>query len=307
MKILLVLLFLPFLAFGENHSDFDKLIDETNHYLNEYSRLTPFGDNYLPISSFGLSQKEVEELVNDADYGAMLTENKDSVESYYMIFYFQEKIVERINKIVSHPNFKNVNIRDLITSGELSIIVSDDNKLFNFTLPEKTGGSYRSRISIMHYTEFEPEDRTQKAELSKFFSSDGYSNIYTLNTDEGTKYVLTGHVRGCNYCFQSFVRLISFKDNKFSEEFMYSVENRDWNDGVSYHHETKTILVDYHIDDLTTHCYCDGKVQDDDINYDELAHNKTSVNCRCKFVFNGSTFELVEESYEKVDIEDRRD
>ncbi len=289
--------------FGQTKSDFKKLIEETNHYLTQYSKLTPFG--YYPISEFKLSKKETIELLIDADYDATLSQNKDSIQSYHMIFYFQEKIIERINQLTSHPEFQKVNIRQLINSSELNIAVSDDNKLFNFSFDEKAGGTYRSQISITHYTDFNPKDSTQLSEFNSFFSSDGYGEIYTLKTDEGTKYVLTGYVRGCSYCFQSFVRLISFNDNKFKEEFMYSKTNRDWNDGVTYNHDTKTIVVDYHIDDLTPYCHCSGDIEEHKFNYDKYADNKYSVNCQCKFIFNGLTFELVEESWKKVNIDDR--
>jgi len=307
MKILITLFFLPFLAFGQTKADFKKLIEETNHYLTQYSKLTPFGDEYYPISGFGLSKKEIKELLIDADYDATLSQNKDSIQSYHMIFYFQEKITERINQIIRHPDFQKVNIKELITSDALSIVISDDNKLINFSFDEKTGGTYRSQISIMHYTDFVPQDSAQLTEFNSFFSSDGYSNIYTLKTGEGIKYVLTGYVRGCSYCFQTFVRLISFKDNQFTEDFIYSVDNRDWNDGVSYNHETKTVYVDYHIDDLTSYCYCSGEVDKEKFNYDKFADNKTSINCQCKFVFNGLTFELVEESWKKINNEDRKE
>ena len=307
MKTIITLILLPIIAFGQTKSNFKKLIDETNHYLSQYSKLNPYDHKYLPISGFGLSKNEIKELLIDADYDATLSQNKDSIYTYHMTHYFKEKIIERINLIIRHPDFRKVNIKELITSDELAIVISDDNKLFNFSFDEKEGGTYRSRISIMHYMDFIQQDSTQLEKFNSFFSSDGYSNIYTLYADEGIKYVLTGYVRGCSYCFTTFVWLISFKDNEFSTDFAYSVDNRDWNDGVTYNHETKTIYVDYHIDDLTPYCYCSGEIDKDKFSYDKFANNKTSINCQCKFIFNGSTFELVEESWKKVNNEDRKE
>lgn len=85
------------------------------------------------------------------------------------------------------------------------------------------------------------------------------------------------------------------------------MNNRDWNDGVTYNHETKTINVDYHIDDLTPHCHCEGEIQEDKFYYDKFAKNDTSINCKCKFIFNGKTFELVEESWKRVSNEERKE
>lgn len=294
------------IGYGQVETDFKKLVEATNHYLNQYSKLSPFGDEYYPISSFGLSIKQINELLVDAEQEAMLSNNKDSIRAYYMILYFQKKISFQINQIVKHPDFRIANIQELIKSNELLIVVSEDNKLINFSFDEKTGGTYRSQISITHYTDFIPQDSVQLSQFNSFFSSDGYNGIYTLKTDEGTKYVLTGYVRGCSYCFETFVRLIVFKDNEFIEEFMYSVNNRDWNDGVTYVNETQTIVVDYHINDLTPVCFCSGEIDEDKFNVDISGDNKFSINCLCRFIFNGSTFELVEESWKRVNNEDRK-
>lgn len=244
--------------------------------------------------------------MSDADYKFVLSKNKDAIQNHFMITYYQRKIEEHINKIIKHPNFRQVNIKELLNSKELSIVSSEDNKLINFSFDEKTGGTYRSHISITYYADFDPKDSIQLSEFNSFFSSDGYEGIYTLNTDEGAKYVLTGFVRTCSFCFETFVRLITFKENAFKEEFMYSVNNRDWNDGVSYNPENKTILVDYHIDDLSPFCYCNGEIEEDKFSFDKLDNEEFSINCKCKFIFNGKNFELVGESWERVNNEERK-
>lgn len=74
-----------------------------------------------------------------------------------------------------------------------------------------------------------------------------------------------------------------------------------------YDHESGTILADYHVDDLTPYCHCSGETDDEQFDLDEHRENKTSINCKCKFVFNGNSFELVEESWKKVNNEDRKE
>lgn len=291
--------------FGQKNSNFNKLIEETNHYLYQYSRLYPFGESYLPISSFGISKKEIRELLNEASYDATLTKNKDSIATYHMIGFIAEKIEQKIEQIAKHPGFlkNNIKLKELIKSDELSIIKSDDNKLFNFSFDEKTGGSYRSQISKMYYFD-EQINKIIDVTDNPIFSDDGYFGIYNLETDEGTKYVLTGFVRGCSYCFETSVQLIN---SKLNEEFSYSVNNRDWNDGVIYEHETKIIYVDYHIDDLTPYCFCEGEIEENKFHYDKYAENNTSINCKCKFIFNGKTFELVEESWKRISNQQRKE
>ena len=302
MKLLFTLLLsVPFISFGQAQSNFNKLIDITNHCLKQYAKLTPFGDEYFPISSFDLSKMEIKDLIIEAGDDDALSKNKDSIQSYFMITYFQEKIIDQINQIVKTPDFQASKMKELLTPGELSIVISDDNKLINFSLGEKTGGSYDSRISIMHYTGSILNDAIQKDKFNSFFNRNGYSNIYALKTDNGIKYVLTGYVRECSYCFLRFVRLVTFTDDGFNEEFMYSVENSDWNEGVTYDHETRTILVDYQIDDLTPFCSCGEEIKKEKFGNDKYGDYQGAINCRCKFIFNGVTFELVEEGWKKVD------
>ena len=50
----------------------------------------------------------------------------------------------------------------------------------------------------MYYIDTEKEkviDLNQ--DTHSVFASDGYNAIYSIQTTEGTKYVLTGYVRGC--------------------------------------------------------------------------------------------------------------
>ena len=88
MKIFITLFLFPVIMYGQVKKDFKKLIEETNHYLTQYSKLTPFGNEYYPISEFGLSKKEIKELLIEADYPATLPQNKDSIESLFIIFWF---------------------------------------------------------------------------------------------------------------------------------------------------------------------------------------------------------------------------
>lgn len=293
--ILYIVLF-PFSLWSQNNEDILTLIDALNNNLNQYAKLSPFGSNYVPIDSLNLSETEIKELVEEANYDANLTLNKDSIDEFYMIFYFQDEVIQCLENILNHPDFEKYDIRELIKSDELSIIKSSDGKIYNFTMDEKMGGTYRSRISIMHFTDLIDTDSLPQNVIEDFFATDGYNGIYAINTKEGTKYVLTGYVRGCSYCFETFVQLISIRNNQFYQDFYFSTTNRDWDDGVFYDPETNTINVDYYYDDLTYTCSC---------NKDSYSYIINSLNgifeqkCKCKYVFNGNNFECTEGSVEK--------
>lgn len=302
MKIisLLYLIIFPLFLFGQKQGSFTAFVDQLNKELIQYSKVSPFGEEYIPIKEFDLSRKEKKELLKEADYDRVLNENKDSIQQFHMIFYFQDRILAQLDELLKHPDFEKNDISNMITVDELAIVKSADNKLYNFSLDEKTGGTYRSRFSIMYYTDLEIQDSSDVDSYS-IFEGDGYDEIYILGTEDGVKYVLTGNVRGCSYCFETFVQLVSFENNTFNLDFEYGVNNRDWNDGAYYNHETKTINVSYHIDDLTQFCGCDEDHQTY-FDYDKYDRSQATILCECKFIFNGNNFELVKDSWEKVEV-----
>lgn len=287
IKLIIVFVFSSIILFGQKDQEFNKLISEINRYLNNYSKLSgfEFGNPYSAISRFELSDKENRECI-------LLTEKEDSILNRQIIGYLQKKITDKINQISSHPDFLKKDIKKLITSDELDIVISDDKKLFNFAIYEKSGGSLRSRISIMHYVEFVSENSMQSKKFQSSFNYNGYTGIYALETEEGLKYVMTSFIRFCSLCFETSVDLMSFNGDSFENEFSTSVESRDWNNKVSYDPAAKKINAEYFLDDLTPYCNCK-----EELNLDNPLLN---YNCICKFSFNGSNFELAEQTLKKT-------
>ncbi len=304
MKIisLLLLVVFPLFLIGQKQEAFVSMVDKLNKELMQYSKVSPYGEEYISIEEFGFSNRERKELLKEADYDAVLSKNKDSIQQFHMIYYFQDRVLAQLDQLLKHPDFEKNDIAKMISGDELSVVKSADNKLYNFSLDEKTGGTYRSRFSIMHYTDLVIQDSSDLDPYS-IFEGDGYNEIFMFDTEEGVKYVLTGNVRGCSYCFETFVQLVSFENNTFNLDFEYAVNNRDWNDGAYYNHETKTINVNYHIDDLSEFCGCDEENQTY-FGFDPNESDYIQIRCECKFVFNGNTFELVKDRWEKVEVSD---
>ncbi len=311
--LIFALCFLTNFGFGQSQKSFEKLVSETNEYISQYSKLSPFVE-YYEIKGFGLSKKETKEILVEADYDATLTKNKDSIASYHIIGYFQEKIINNIHRLISHNKFKINNIKEQLQSNDidLALVVSDDKKLYNFSLAEKTGGTYRSQISIMHYTEINQDSLPTQEEIDKgirispytVFEGDGFNNIYSIETKEGTKYVLTGYVRGCSYCFETNVMLVRLEGGIFQQDFVYSINSRSWEEGVYYDPNSQIITVDYVTDDLTTDCDCINNAELDDEQDSYYSDNEETEpinkSCHCTFEFNGLNFELIKESWEKI-------
>lgn len=287
-------------------SSFDQIIEQLNSHLDQYTVLHPY-DDYVALADLALSKKEKKAFVAEAlDYN-VLTATKDSVETYYAIEHFQIAILELLEQLIAHEDFGKEDVSTLLKAEEydLSIVVSDDKKLYNFSLDAKTGGTYRSRLSLMHFTDIAVDSLSENYQPYLVFEGDGFDAIHTLQTKEGIKYVLTGYVRGCSYCFETHIMLVEFKEGVFIPNFSYAVSSRSWEEGVSYDASTKTITVDYETDDLTPECDCSNYADPDTDEYSYDYDDETFVykRCHCTFEFNGSNFELTKECWEKLKVD----
>jgi len=308
--IIIITFFWLNLGFGQSQKSFEKLIAKTNNYLEKYSKLSPFGsEEFISLDKSGLPKNLINEInKNYMEYDGY---TQDSISEFNLILEFQGVIIENLTSIISHKKFKDNKIEDLIRQDfDLSIAVSDDKKLFNFSLDEKTGGTYRSRISITHYTNdsivpsMNNNDPHEIINQHQVFEGDGFDNIYSLETEQGTKYVLTGFVRGCSSCFELNLMLVNNKSGFFEKDFSYIINTRFPQEcTLDYNSTSKTIVVDYITDDLTTDCDCTNYAMLDENEYNNYSDSDETEpitkRCHCTFEFNGLNFELVKESWEK--------
>lgn len=300
---------LSVIGFGQSQRSFDKLVSETNAFLTQYSKLNPFGSDWA-IKDLDLTRQEREDFVVKALKDEELNGSRDSVGSYFTIGFFHHKIITNIYAILEHSQLPNNPLETIFTSYEddLTLVVSEDKKLYNIALFEKLGGTYRSHTSIMYFTEIDPvrvpspyeRDQGVSPKPYAVFEGDGFTGIHTLETNEGTKYVLTGYVRGCSYCFETNIMLVQFRDSVFEQDFTYSVNSRSWEGGITYHPDSNTITVDYLTDNLTTYCGCSISNEEYDYHFNKEESEYETKKCHCTFEFNGSTFEVMKESWERV-------
>lgn len=262
------------------------LVSQTQALFNVHNTLQPiFYSSKICPDDLNLSTEDKAEL----NVWVQKQENdlqgyQDSLAPGVVIEFLNEKLSDKLDAIIRHSQFFDYNVLEVLNVEYLDIVTSDDHRLVSFSFDEKTGGTYRSRIAKCYYVDQytgEIKDISQE----QFVWSDGYKKISILPAENGVKYVLEGDVRTCNLCFASFVQVIN---EDLEEEFIYSVTNRDWNDGVKYVPETQSIEVRYHTDDLTPYCACEEAKTN--------AEPEKSLSCTCIFRFNGNTFELETES-----------
>ncbi|MFK8104529.1 MAG: hypothetical protein AB8G15_18540 [Saprospiraceae bacterium] len=312
MKLLLTILLSTIysLGFSQMQNDFEELVARTNRYLQSYESLNGFAsqENYFAWKDTHLPTALVESMRKDQDYQDELSPSRDSISEYGLILELQALIFQTLGQVLAHPVSQGKDFTALFSEGDLAVIRSDDGKLYNFSLDEKTGGTYRSRISLMHFIDFDAQQRPSAKAIENgasnpyaIFEGDGFDRIYAIESKEGIKYLLEGSVRGCSTCFESNIMLVSRKMDGFEQDFAYAVSSRGWESSISYDHETKTISIDYLTDDLTSSCYCseDGTEED----YSEESDLSPVKNCTCTFEFDGFSFELVQAGWKKVKME----
>jgi hypothetical protein len=289
------------IAFVAKAQNLNKLIDRTNEYMSIYDTLSPWHGNYA-IKDFDFTEEEL----TTAD-GEKLTYN-DSIDPYTVIDIYQSRILDNIDKIAHHKDFPK--------QGSELFLASPDNKLFNFALFENTGGSYKSYISFMYYIEndkivYYGNNRDESRNSENFeFNTDGYEQIDTIQTKNGVKYLLQGSVVGCNTCLREYITLVRFEGGKPVCDFSYQLNTRfGSSQQFDYDAETKTITIAYETDDHTSDCYCEQECDDKDTYRGNSSYyeNGTPKDCRCVFVFNGETFELTEECWQKKFLKENDD
>lgn len=290
-------LFLGLTGVSQKKEDFKKLVEQTNYYLENYNRLDFIGaDTYHSVKDLKLSKNDLKEIIKQSDKEKDFSTNRDSISNDILYSFFLEKIRFNFDEILVHKDLEKYDLKALMKN-QTDILKSDDNKLYTFWIDEKTGGSYHSRISFLYHTEVKNQWKWDMENADETFNNDGYYNLYTLKTDsDETLYILAGNVRGCGTCIGSYIDVVSVENGGFNHIFSYSVSFRSgWEEqGVSYNPDLKTIYVEYETSDMTTDCYCRSYSD-----YEDEFRKK----CECIFVFNGTTFELVKESWEKINEE----
>lgn len=292
------LLVSAFSGFSQNEDSFSNLISQTNAFILAYDELDPLETEvFIAISQTLLPPKEIQYIYSHPD--EFESNYVDSISEFDLILSYQDLILNNIDKIRHHSEFNPRTIKNfLVTNSNLSIVMSDDFKLINFSLDEKSGGTYHSRISVMHFTDvviynfLHPEEQIENQRVYSVLESDGFYGIHTIKTNTQIKYVLLAYVRGCSYCFETSIQLVSFNDGTFNQDFYYSINSRMWDETLVYNPNTKTIFINYFTDDLTPECNCsiDEEYMEDHNYFAASKADTISQACQCKYVFDGETF-----------------
>lgn len=265
---------------------FAAIAEDINAMVFYHDQLYPFRE-MVSLKDFNLDYETIKnELGDEVIYSA----GKDSAEVWPLREYYQARIFRQLDELFGHKDFSKHDVAGLLN---VQVIKSDDNRLYNVTWDENTGGTYRSRLSASYY--FDKNSKLVKIE-GESLHPDGYNTIHTVKTRQGTKYLLLGSVVGCGTCLGEYIILISFEGGKPVTDFRYDCAIRmdDFYTGescIEYNEKEKTITVHFITSDLTNFCNCSENPEETDGSPHE---------CTCVFKFNGDTFELASGESRKV-------
>jgi hypothetical protein len=266
------------------NNTFDQLIDNTLKYLDIYSEIYPdmTGEDRYAYSNIGFSTTTLDSIRKDSSEYEYYSQ--DSIDAFSLIYILQNKIMSSLKAVTQHPQFKQTkDITQRLKADNLAIAHSPDYKLFNFSIDEKTGGTYRSRLSLSYYTDATPDTDYTNLE------GDGFDKIDTIHTQNGQiHYLLHSYVRTCSYCFDMGIAKVYFQNDAFEDDFVYGLSIRNFETGkITYDSKSHQIIADYETDDLTPTCACLATKRTDEI-------PEMGTKCRCVFEFDGRTFVLKE-------------
>ncbi len=197
-----ILFFLTILTFGQTNKklaknkkdDITQKIEEINILLKYYGTLSPFSDNdnrFDLIDSIGNS------------------------------------ITTRLLIILNDKRIINYPIETLLYQNEISISKSNDNKIFFFSIDEKTGGSYRTSKTIIHYRLLNGMVKADYfgGEKSEALATSTYGNVYLLDSVE-QKYFVIGGVQTCNTCNASLAITIKLDSVSYQTDLIAQYDGR---------------------------------------------------------------------------------
>jgi len=264
-----IILFLTTQSFGQTNKkivknkkdDISQKIAEINTLLKYYGTLTPFSDN---DNRFGL----IDSIGNG--------------------------ITTRLLKILNDKRIINYPIETLINQDEISISKSNDNKIFFFSIDEKTGGSYKTSKTIIHYR---PSNGSVKAELfgrelSETFATSTYGEVFLLDS-LSQKYFVIGGVRTCNTCYASLAITIKLDSSEYQTDLIAQYDGRDdYLEVFEYDSIEKVFSYEYY-----------AAVKDDSVYEGNNENGQPQHIIKGKFKFiNGAFFEI--EKSELLDMKE---
>jgi hypothetical protein len=269
------------------------LVQETYKLFSVFDTVNAFSK--YEVRKFKFSESQLKDLRNSFDPAAPVTDTIDGPEVTSAL---SGMIADKLQKILSWKNIDDYDLT-LLLKNHIGAIQSPDGKLYNFAFDQKTGGTYHSAISLVHYNPGDGKPSQSFIADESVFNKDGYDSIDTIHTRQGVKYILSGSVVGCTTCIGSYIDMIHFANGKFISDFNYNVgtrTNRDFEDTndssiIAYNAKLHTISINYYTNDNAPGCNCGKKGA---IPFEEYVGDDSPrpEHVTCLYAFRGNGFVL---------------
>lgn len=234
------------------------LVQETYKLFSVFDTVSAFGE--YDIRKFKFNKSELKDLIGEiAPSEAAI----DTMPGSSVTGNLSGMIADKLQKILSWKKIDDYDLAMLLKN-HIGTIQSPDGKLYNFGFDAKTGGTYHSAISLVHYNPGNGKPPLSFIADECVFNRDGYDSIDTIHTRQGVKYILSGSVVGCTTCIGSYIDMVHFANGKFISDFNYDVGTRtnrdfeDMNDSpiIAYDAKLHTISINYYTNDNAPGCNC---------------------------------------------------
>ena len=173
-----------------------------------------------------------------------LKPNSDGESNIEIISSVQGEITERLLKILNDKRILEYQIENLFKSNDLYITKSDDNKIYFLSIEEKTGGSYRSSITIIHYR---LKNGTFKSEYyggnNEESSIPVFGKPYLIDS-LNQKYFMIGGVETCNTCHFSAAMTLQLDSSYCNINTIFQFDGR-YDDLEIIEYDTLTKVFSY--------------------------------------------------------------
>jgi hypothetical protein len=267
--IIFILLFITAEIFGQVNKKTTKIqkddivqkIAEINTLLKFYGTLSPFSDN----------------------------DNR-----FELIDSISDNITTKLLQILNDKRIINYPIETLLNQDQIFISKSNDNKVFFFSIDEKTGGSYNTSKTIIHYrlTNGIVKAEFFEGEASDALATSTYGQVFLLDA-MSQLYFVTGGVQTCNTCSVSLAITIKLDTNSYHTKLIAQFDGR-YDDLKIFEFDSvgKVLVYEYYAADNDDPLYGGNN------EYLELQHKFKS---RYKFI-NGGFLEI-----EKCELWDKKE
>lgn len=181
--------------------------------------------------STALKKKEIGTMIQEINgqlkYYETLSPFSELPDRFELIDSMGTQIVSRLLQVLNDKRIIHYPIDTLFYQNELTITKSDDQRLFFFSLDEKTGGSYRTSKTLIHYR---LRDGSVKADYFRGADSEDlitstYGQIFLLDS-LNQKYFALGGVQTCNTCILSLAVLITLDTNTYHTDLIAKHDDR---------------------------------------------------------------------------------